>query len=474
MRNVDKRHSDYNKYASMWQFMRDSNEGELAIKSGRDKYLPKLSTAQTDESYNAYLNRAKYYNFVGRVCNIARGQIFRKEPNISGMSDELFKNFDLTGRSLSSFARSLFDEIFIVNRAGVLIDYSVESGRPYAVLYKAENIVNWRTEVIGGELKLTLVVLEGLVNEYNGFDESQRKVWRSLHLENGVYIVRDWTREKDSEEFILTGEQIPIMNNVALDYIPFYFCCNTGINPEVSKPQLYDFAEVNRGLYVNSADYENRLHMTGAVTLVTRGGDENKAIPIGASFNLPTDGGADFLEASTDGGLENAMNKKIEILASLQSAIISGQGRYVQSAQTAQITSEGETATLKDYSRVMDLIFMTLCTVMETWFKGNADITVEFNDDFDSARSTMQEAVQLNGIWSANGITDHDYYINMREMELISKDTTEEQFFAAINAQKKKKVDEFMLSYQQTGQNDQQNNSQDNPDYNNSGVNNNA
>ena len=98
------------------------------------------------------------------------------------------------------------------------------------------------------------------------------------------------------------------MNNSALDYIPFYFCCNTGINPEVSKPQLYDFAEVNRGLYVNSADYENRLHMTGAVTLVTRGGDENKAIPIGASFNLPADGGADFLEASTDGGLENAIN----------------------------------------------------------------------------------------------------------------------------------------------------------------------
>ena len=122
----------------------------------------------------------------------------------------------------------------------------------------------------------------------------------------------------------------------------------------------------------------------------------------------------------------------------------------------------------------MDIIFIALCELMETWLTGEADITVEFNDDFDSARSTMQEAVQLNGIWSANGITDHDYYINMREMELISKDTTEEQFFAAIDAQKKKKVDEFILSYQQTGQNDQQNNSQDNPDYNNSGDNNNA
>ena len=350
MRNVDKRHSDYNKYSSyMWQFMRDSVEGERAMKDGRDKYLPKLSDMQSDESYKAYLNRAKYYNFVGRVCNIARGQIFRKEPNIAGLSEELFENFDLTGRSVSSFARSVFDEIFSVNRVGVLIDYSVESGRPYAVLYKAENIINWRTEVINGELKLTLVVLEGNVSEYNNFDETQKKVWRSLHLENGVYIVRDWALgEKDKTEFILTGETTPIMNNNALDFIPFYFCCNTGINPEVSKPQLYDFAEVNRGLYVNSADYENRLHMTGAVTLCTRGGNEGQDIPIGGSFNLPADGGAEFLEASTDGGLETAMNKKIEILASLQSAIIAGQGRYVQSAQTAQITSEGETATLKD------------------------------------------------------------------------------------------------------------------------------
>ena len=467
MRNVDKRHSDYNKYASMWQFMRDSVEGERAMKDGGDKYLPRLSEMQSDESYKAYLNRAKYYNYVGRVCNIARGQIFRKEPNITGLSEELFDNFDLTGKSVSSFAREVFDEIFSVNRAGVLIDYSVESGRPYAVLYKAENIINWRTEVINGELKLTLVVLEGNVSEYNNFDEKQKKVWRSLHLENGVYIVREWALgDKDKTEFILTGETIPIMNNNALDFIPFYFCCNTGINPEVSKPQLYDFAEVNRGLYVNSADYENRLHMTGAVTLVTRGGDDTKAIPIGASFNLPTDGGAEFLEASTDGGLETAMNKKIEILASLQSAIIAGQGRYVQSAQTAQITSEGETATLKDYSRVMDIIFTTLCELMETWHTGKADITVEFNDDFDSARSTMQEAVQLNGIWAANGITDHDYYINMREMELISKDTTEEMFFAAINAQKQKKVDEFMLSYQNNQPNTQ--NSEETSDDNDS------
>ena len=90
--------------------MRDSVEGERAMKDGRDKYLPKLSDLQSDESYKAYLNRAKYYNYVGRVCNIARGQIFRKEPNITGLSEDLFKNFDLTGRSVSSFARSVFDE----------------------------------------------------------------------------------------------------------------------------------------------------------------------------------------------------------------------------------------------------------------------------------------------------------------------------------------------------------------------------
>ena len=37
MRNVDKRHSDYNKYAFMWQFMRDSVDGEKAMKVVRDR-----------------------------------------------------------------------------------------------------------------------------------------------------------------------------------------------------------------------------------------------------------------------------------------------------------------------------------------------------------------------------------------------------------------------------------------------------
>jgi len=49
---------------------------------------------------------------------------------------------------------------------------------------------------------------------------------------------------------------------------------------------------------------------------------------------------------------------------------------------------------------------------------------------------------------------------------LISKDTTEEMFFAAINAQKQKKVDEFMLSYQNNQPNTQ--NSEETSDDNDS------
>ena len=69
----------------------------------------------------------------------------------------------------------MFDEIFSVNRVGVLIDYSVESSRPYAVIYKAENIINWRIEVINGELKLTLVVLEGNITSIMILMKSKKK-----------------------------------------------------------------------------------------------------------------------------------------------------------------------------------------------------------------------------------------------------------------------------------------------------------
>ena len=169
------------------------------IKSKKQKYLPQLQ-GQSKDGYNAYLDRANYINFTNRILQIAIGQLFRKAPIISFEEDEeyikyLNKNIDLSGTNFINFSKEIFREVMIVNRVGVLVDYSSKSERPYLTMYKTENIINWRYKIdpIDGIKKLSMVVLQGEIeieDPNDRFKVITKKVWRELYLdENNIYLI---------------------------------------------------------------------------------------------------------------------------------------------------------------------------------------------------------------------------------------------------------------------------------------------
>src|SRR5262245_56056551 len=76
---VDSTHPAYAANIAKWNRCRVAYEGEDAVKAAGATYLPMLS-GQSSQEYEAYRNRALFYEAVGRTIDGFCGAIARKEP----------------------------------------------------------------------------------------------------------------------------------------------------------------------------------------------------------------------------------------------------------------------------------------------------------------------------------------------------------------------------------------------------------
>ena len=439
---IDTRHSDYNKNEIIWRRMCDCCLGQDAIKAGREAYLPKLN-GQDIWAYERYLQRAQYVNFTGRTLNIALGQVFRKNPVIENVDEEIINDINMDGQSFVYFSRDILEDIAKYNRAGILIDWSDEQRRPYLLHYNAFEIINWNEQRINGINQNVFIVLEGFMDVQDDKDMymiKQEKIWRVLWLNDGVYTVSVFKKSNNDgdKKFIqIEDDKVPLKNGKPFNYIPFFMCTSTGITNKISKSVLYDFANVNLGHYINSADYENMLHWTGAKTLVTQGyGNREEPIPIGGSFDLPVDGGAFYLEASSDSGLREEMNRKKEDMAVMGASLISGTGRYIASAQTASINSQGEYASLADLSKALSKCMTAVLKELAEWDGDNStNVSVEYNTDFELAEVDPNVLTAFMGAVQSGYMSWETFFYNMKNKELYPPDWTMEDERAAIESQ---------------------------------------
>ncbi|MGM9512441.1 hypothetical protein ACS5NO_32215 [Larkinella sp. GY13] len=114
--NPDDKHPDYNDYISVWQKCRDASAGQRAIKKGGKLYLrqlagqeTKLANGETISAYDAYLDRANYFNATGRTVEAMLGMVFRKPitKKVPTTIDPWLEDIPLSDESLTEFAQTL-------------------------------------------------------------------------------------------------------------------------------------------------------------------------------------------------------------------------------------------------------------------------------------------------------------------------------------------------------------------------------
>ena len=169
---VDNKHSEYLEHYEQWERCKNAVEGQDEIHEYGIKYLPRLS-GQTDQEYHAYKQRALYYNASARTLDGLTGLLFLKPEVVTAPSAmaNIIADITMGGLSLHQFAEMIAEEVITIGKVGVLVDYppivnavtlaqaQAQGARPYATMYDAESIINWKTGRINNVEQLTLSLI---------------------------------------------------------------------------------------------------------------------------------------------------------------------------------------------------------------------------------------------------------------------------------------------------------------------------
>ena len=443
----DTQHAEYADALPRWTKCRDAIAGEDAVHKAGEKYLPKLS-GQDSAEYSAYVKRAPFYNATARTIDGMVGMLFRKEPIVSApeaMADML-ADMTLTDCGFNELSEIIAREVIGVGRVGMLVEYpqltaipatlaqaAAQNHRPYATIYKAESVLNWKAERINNQMQIVMLALSESVTIWeNEFESKQVDQIRALLLEEGRYIQRLY-RKDDKGEWFQTGEIVPLMKGRPLPYIPFVIFGPGHNDVAVQKSPVYDLVTLNLSHYRTTADLEHGAHFTGLPTAVVTGysPDSGEKLSIGSAtaWVFPAaDAKAQYLEFTGQGleALEKRLTVKEAGMAAIGARMLAPEKASAEAAKTLVIRHAGEGAVLSSIGEMVEHGFERILTIMAEWAGISGTIECEFNEDFIDAVMTAQDVLALVQAWQAGAISFDTLFWNLKQGELIEAETTVE------------------------------------------------
>jgi hypothetical protein len=279
--------------------------GTSAMRNSGSLYLPK-ELAESDASYKIRLERSFLFNGFAKTVRDMTGKVFAKPiaigddvpPDIAGYAE----NIDLAGRNLDVFASDVFEDALADGIGYILVEMDPPAvdahgdpirltkadeislnRRPWLVHIKADDMIGWRKETVGGVERLVQVRFYEQVTEPDGeFDEQV------------IQQIRVFKRSGDSVSWEVWRQDVALrgawglyqsgtitINEIAL--CPVYVN-RTGFMR--GKPPLLDLAYVNMAHWQSQSDQRNILHVARVPILFGSGWTPESPVEIGASRML--------------------------------------------------------------------------------------------------------------------------------------------------------------------------------------------
>lgn len=466
--NIDHVLPEVNKHLKPWARVRDCINGEDAVKEKGHTYLPAImpwDKSKENEARNLdYVQRAVFYGVTKRTLKGMIGQVMSKPAVLSvpELLEYLQDDVDGGAVSIDQQANQCLSDTLAVGRAGLLTDYpnvSVPATRaqmlngevrPSIQYYFAEQIINWRVEMIRGVRKLTLVVLsESYVKKDDGFKKEDAPQWRVLRLVNEQYFVQVW-RRNDAGAFYVHEAMMPRDSAGApFKEILFTFVGSDNNDPGIDDAPLLDMANLNIAHYRNSADHEEAVFIVGQPTPVLAGvtkdwveevWKDGVALGSRSPIPLPEGGTAMLLQASENTMVFTAMEHKERQMVALGAKLVE-QKSVQRTLGEAQMEEASEQSVLMTCAKNVSAAY-TRCLRWAAMFVGAAiseDLKYELNTDFEISRMTTDQRRQLMAEWQAGAISFTEYRSILRRAGVATQEDEEAQ--EEIDAQTEKDME---------------------------------
>ncbi|SEQ27172.1 protein of unknown function [Rosenbergiella nectarea] len=447
---------EYSEAKKSWDLVKDCVTGSRAVKKKQTAYLPMPDPTNSSEEnkarYQALLNRAMFLNVTGRTRQGLIGAVFRKsaEINLPTDIDYVQTNASGDGVSLEQLSKAAIGECLDTGRGGFFVDYpntDTESGvRPtkaqsagnnaHAHHYIADQIINWREDVINGIKKLTMVAFAELyhVDDGDEFQFETKTQYRGLTLENGVYRHRVW---RESEDVPILDTRPTDYNGKTFDHIPFYFYGSENNDACIDKSPLEDLAEVNILHYGNSATVEESGFISSQPTLIfTTDAQPSEfsewnpnGIQIGSTsgYCLGKVGTAQMLQAS-EGNLSRTLMQDKENQMLMIGARIVQQSGQNETAEAARIRYSSDNSVLGTIAGNVSEAIKSALLDVQLYMSGTPTpdaIVFWLNQEFfDEAMDAQMILAQVQ-LWQQGIIAKSDIRTNLRQAAIIDADRTD-------------------------------------------------
>ncbi|EMK1731264.1 DUF4055 domain-containing protein [Salmonella enterica] len=345
---------------AVWTRIRDVCQGAEPVKAKGPVYLPLLNpddkSKRNEQRNQSYRDRAVFYNITGNTKIGLLGMAFRKDPTFKAPDKlgYLMENADGAGTSIYQQSQQVLESVLEVARDGLYVDYAEETAQAIVLRYRAESIINWRTERVRGKDILVLVVLREVLEVPDGYAFKERVQYRELAMEEGHFVCRLWRRSgpEESGPFEVFDEMIPRPQAGQFwDEIPFTFVGAQNNDPTIDDSPLSSLVEINLGHYRNSADYEDSVWFCGQVQPYITGLDEKwrdwlqeskTRVGSRSAILLPVGSQYGYAQAQPNMLAKEAMDSKRDYMVQLGARLI----EQNMAAKTAtQASSEESTST---------------------------------------------------------------------------------------------------------------------------------
>lgn len=420
----------------LWETERDVCRGPVAVKSRGHKYLPKFepdnTTAKNTQRNADYLMRAVFYAITGQTKIGLLGLAYRRSPALAipDRLDYLKTNAEGAGTSIYQQSQETLENILEVGRHGLYVDYNETDKQSVILAYRAEEIINWRTERINGKNKLVLVVLRECVEKADGFGFKDEIQYRELALENGKFVARVWRKASDAAGAYVAGDTyMPVpFGKDSWDEIPFTFIGAQNNDPEIDDSPLGALVEINLGHYRNSADYEDSVFFCGQIQPWISGLSkewrdylEKKGIAFGSRspLMLPMDGKAGFIQGQPNMIAKEAMDDKKAYMIALGARLLEQNGA-VKTATEASGDQASATSVLGICcSNVSEAYTQALKWGARYLGQSEENINYEISQEFIAKLVDAQIITAIVSAWMNKALPKEDMIRALQKMDII-------------------------------------------------------
>lgn len=436
----------YLRMAPRWQLVHDIRAGTIAIREKRQYYLPRFE-AETPADWLARVSMTFVADHYATTITEHVGLVFATPPklgdDVPAKIRDLTEDIDGEGNHLDVFAQAAFDDALHLGHCVLFTDYPVADGiktkaderiaqaRPYVTLYRANDIMSWRTATVGGVKVLTQIVFREASDEASGefgsacvtrYREIKQQVFydeitgRATGL--GAITWRAWkaitttgpestntNATQGASSFQAIGEgTITGPDRICARVV--YGGQRTGYLESI--PHLMGLAFSNLEETQVSSDYANVMHKCNVPTPVFIGRNtspdaQGQTVQMGQGIDIPIGGDAKIMEPS--GVALNATRTRIEDLRAQmrrQGATSGDETGKVMTAIEAKIYAKQRNAKLQRAARslqdALEGVFADMAAFMGLPDGGSVAVSQNFSEEgIDPAYLTVLVAAYKDG-----------------------------------------------------------------------------